>query len=83
MRETCKPPTASLDGVPHDHTLPRHSHEGGNPRRCVHTPGWTALRLPSTEFDRIRQKLVCARTLIHARVRTRGEARFPPTETFE
>ncbi len=55
MRETCKTPTTSLDGVPHDHTLPRHSREGGNPRRCVHTPGWTALLLPSTEFDRIRQ----------------------------
>ena len=69
MRETCKPPITSLAGVPHDHTLPchspvrlrhsrnlpRHSRVGGNPRRCVHTPGWMALLPSSTEFDRIRQ----------------------------
>ena len=55
MRETCKTPTTSLDGVPHDHTLPRHSRAGGNPRRCDRTHGGTALLLQSTEFDRIRQ----------------------------
>ena len=65
MRETCKTPTTSLDGVPHDRTH-----------------GGTALLLQSTEFDRIRQNPTETRVRAYpkfARVRTRGEARFPPT----
>ena len=85
MRETYQTPTTSPAGHPHDHTHPRHSRTllrhsrvGGNPPRCVHTPGASApsrrLQNP-TESDKIRRKLVCARSSIPAHAR---EAPHPP-----
>ena len=74
MRETHQPPTTSPAGPPHDRahtchsrTHPRHSHVGGNPPRCVHTPEKMppptvdGNRHNATEFDEPLRKLVPAR----------------------
>ena len=69
MTETYEPPTT--------HVTPR---EGGNLPRCVQTPEETALLLPSTEIDTIRQSPTnrnensCPR--VHARTRARQRRSF-------
>ena len=86
MRETYQPPTTSPAGPSHDHTHPhhsrthprhsrthpRHSRVGGNPPRCVHTPGETALLPTSTEIDTIRQNPTKFYRNSCARTRARG-----------
>ena len=83
MRETYQPPTTSPTGHPHDRThsrtLPRHSRVGGNPPRCVQTPGASApsRRLQnSTQSNRIRQNPTetRVRAFLYSRARARGTA---------
>ncbi len=79
MRQTYQPPTTSPAVPPHDHTQPRHSREGGNPPRCVHTPEETApsrRRQKSTQCDRVRRTTTKTRACARTRARQRRSVGF-------